>query len=44
MELRWYQQEAIDAIRAYTGRAGVVNLPTGAGKSIVIAQALAMTT
>lgn len=40
MELRWYQQEAIDAIRAYTGRAGVVNLPTGAGKSIVIAHAV----
>lgn len=43
MELRWYQQEAIDAIRAYTGCAGVVNLPTGAGKSIVIAQAVADT-
>lgn len=43
MELRWYQQEAIDAIRAYTGRAGVVNLPTGAGKSIVIAHAVADT-
>jgi DNA repair protein RadD len=43
MELRWYQQEAIDAIRAYTGRAGVVNLPTGAGKSVVIAHAVADT-
>ena len=43
MELRWYQQEAIDAIRAYSGRAGVVNLPTGAGKSIVIARAVADT-
>lgn len=43
MELRWYQQEAIDAIRAYTGRAGIVNLPTGAGKSIVIAHAVADT-
>lgn len=43
MELRWYQQEAIDAIRAYTGRAGVINLPTGAGKSIVIAHAVADT-
>lgn len=43
MELRWYQKEAIDAIRNYTGRAGVVNLPTGAGKSIVIAQAVADT-
>lgn len=43
MELRWYQQEAIDAIRGYTGRAGVVNLPTGAGKSVVIAQAVADT-
>ena len=43
MELRWYQQEAIDAIRAYAGRAGIVNLPTGAGKSIVIAQAVADT-
>lgn len=38
MELRWYQQEAIDAILAYSGRAGVINLPTGAGKSIVIAK------
>lgn len=43
MELRWYQQEAIDAIRSYTGRAGIVNLPTGAGKSIVIARAVADT-
>lgn len=43
MELRWYQQEAIDAIRAYDGRAGIINLPTGAGKSIVIAQAVADT-
>lgn len=43
MELRWYQQEAVDAIRAYTGRAGIVNLPTGAGKSIVIAHAVADT-
>lgn len=43
MELRWYQQEAIDAIRGYTGRAGIINLPTGAGKSIVIAQAVADT-
>nr|DAO91456.1 MAG TPA: Type I site specific restriction modification protein [Caudoviricetes sp.] len=43
MELRWYQQEAIDAIRSYTGRAGIINLPTGAGKSIVIAHAVADT-
>lgn len=43
MELRWYQQEAVDAIRTYTGRAGIVNLPTGAGKSIVIAHAVADT-
>ena len=38
MELRWYQQEAVDAAIAYTGRAGIINLPTGAGKSIVIAR------
>ena len=43
MELRWYQQEAVDAVQAYTGRAGVVNLPTGAGKSVVIAKAVADT-
>ena len=38
MELRWYQQEAVDAAIAYTGRGGIINLPTGAGKSIVIAK------
>lgn len=38
MELRWYQQEAVDAAIAYTGRAGTINLPTGAGKSVVIAR------
>jgi len=43
MKLRWYQQEAIDAIRGYNGQAGVINMPTGAGKSIVIAQAVADT-
>ena len=37
LTLRPYQAEAIDAGNAYTGKAGIIALPTGAGKSIVIA-------
>lgn len=35
--LRPYQAEAIEAGNSYTGKAGIIALPTGAGKSIVIA-------
>lgn len=41
MELRWYQREAVDAAYAYLcNQAGnpVVCLPTGSGKSLVIAE------
>lgn len=37
LTLRPYQAEAIEAGNNYTGKAGIIALPTGAGKSIVIA-------
>lgn len=37
MTLRPYQADAIEAGNSYTGKAGIIALPTGAGKSIVIA-------
>jgi len=36
MELRRYQEEAIEAMKNYKGRGGLVILPTGAGKSVVV--------
>ena len=40
MDLRWYQQEAVDAAWAYWARGKmhpVIELPTGSGKSLVLA-------
>lgn len=37
MPLRWYQQEAVDAALQHDGN-GVIELPTGSGKSHVIAE------
>ena len=40
MDLRWYQKEAIDAVWGYWGRGKmhpVIELPTGSGKSLVLA-------
>jgi len=40
MNLRWYQKEAIDAVWGYWGRGKmqpVIELPTGSGKSLVLA-------
>jgi len=40
MDLRWYQQEAVDAVWAYWGKGKmhpVIELPTGSGKSLVLA-------
>ena len=36
MQLRKYQEEAIQAMLNYKGRGGLVILPTGAGKSVVV--------
>ena len=36
MKLRAYQEEAIASMRNYKGRGGLVILPTGAGKSVVV--------
>lgn len=40
MELRWYQKEAVEAMTKATGNAVAV-LPTGAGKTVVIAEFVA---
>ena len=37
LTLRPYQAEAIEAGNTYAGKAGIIALPTGAGKSVVIA-------
>lgn len=38
ISMRWYQSEAVDAMCSFSGTGGIVALPTGAGKSIVIAE------
>lgn len=43
MELRWYQEEAVEAALETEARARIIGLPTGAGKSAVIGELIKRT-